>query len=883
MKQHHNTLRTLALAVSVALSGAQAATPGTKNPDHFEFDASLVAPYNAADTTAARQFTLNFNYPGANYLQTVAWRLELVAPNGTVVQRWEDESAYQGRPLAVNVAWAGRVGAASNLPDGIYKIRMSSTVADPVLASTISGDRSVRVSRMLAMARGHDLKQQVWDIRVGNPARPVMPKFNALPTVNAKRGNMTIASAGATASLPYTVYFGNLHSQTNDSDGGGAVSTCSSSQPAQTGQYGPADAFPYAQARGLDFLMTSEHNHYFDGSSGTNTSASAATARSRYQAGLTAAANYNAAHSNFLAIYGMEWGVISNGGHMNIFNSNELFGWEYNASNELLADRFTAKSDYAAIYTTMKTQGLIGQFNHPDASGQFLVGGTSLGYTADGDAVMVAAEILNTSAFSSNTTETETGRSTWEPSFNLMLERGFHVAPVSNQDNHCANWGASFTNRTGVLLPNGTALTKTSMIDALKARRVFATMDKQSQLILTANSHIMGERFSNAGPLTLTANFANTAGRTVSQAQIFEGVPGRNGTVTELVPAASTTITPAVGEHFYYAKVTQDDGNILWSAPVWVTQTSSTGGNTDTTAPTVSASETGTSGTITLSASASDNVGVTRVDLLVDGAVKASKTAAPYSSTLDSTTLSNGSHALVAKAYDAAGNVGTSSSVAFSINNTVADTTPPTVSASESGTSGTITLAATASDNVGVTGVDFLVDNVLKGSDSTTPYAITLDSTTLTNGSHSVIAKAYDAAGNSASSSAVSFSVNNVVATVSMTETESNGTVATANKVATNVSTIKGTMGTSTDKDFFAVALKANQILKVDMVGPTGKDYDLFLMQDAATTLTSSEGSTSTESLTYTNGATAKTVYIKVSSYSGSSTTLQYTLTLTYK
>jgi len=89
------------------------------------------------------------------------------------------------------------------------------------------------------------------------------------------------------------------------------------------------------------------------------------------------------------------------------------------------------------------------------------------------------------------------------------------------------------------------------------------------------------------------------------------------------------------------------------------------------------------------------------------------------------------------------------------------DSTPPTASASESGTSGTITLSATASDNVGVTKVEFYVDSVLKGTDTTSPYSMTLDSTTLSNASHSLVAKAYDAAGNVGSSSAVSFTISN--------------------------------------------------------------------------------------------------------------------------
>ena len=277
--------------------------------------------------------------------------------------------------------------------------------------------------------------------------------------------------------------------------------------------------------------------------------------------------------------------------------------------------------------------------------------------------------------------------------------------------------------------------------------------------MLTANGHLMGDRFSNSGALTLTVSYASSAGHTVQRVQVFEGVPGSNGTVATTSSTATTTITPANGDHFYYAKITQDDGKQLWSAPVWVTQGASSG---DTTAPTVSASESGTSGSIALSATASDNVGVSKVEFYVDGALKATDTASPYTASLDSTTLANGSHSLVAKAYDAAGNVGTSSTVSFSVSNsTGGDTAPPTVSASESGTSGTITLSATASDNVGVSKVEFYVDGALKATDTASPYTASLDSTTLANGSHSLVAKAYDAANNVGTSSTVSFSVSN--------------------------------------------------------------------------------------------------------------------------
>ena len=231
----------------------------------------------------------------------------------------------------------------------------------------------------------------------------------------------------------------------------------------------------------------------------------------------------------------------------------------------------TPKSDYASLYATMRAAGTLGQFNHPDSTG-FMVNGVALGYSADGDEVMVLSEILNSSAFSNNVTETETGQSSYASVFNRLLERGFHVGPASNQDNHCANWGASFTNRTAVLIPTGTLFNQSSLNDALRARRVYSTTDKTSQIVLSAGEHIMGERFTNTGAVTLNVFYATSGTSSVSRVEIFEGIPQRNGTVTQLVQAATITLTPSLGEHFYYAKITQSDGKLLWSAPIWITQ-----------------------------------------------------------------------------------------------------------------------------------------------------------------------------------------------------------------------------------------------------------------------------------------------------------------------
>jgi subtilisin family serine protease len=190
----------------------------------------------------------------------------------------------------------------------------------------------------------------------------------------------------------------------------------------------------------------------------------------------------------------------------------------------------------------------------------------------------------------------------------------------------------------------------------------------------------------------------------------------------------------------------------------------------DTTKPTVAiASPTGgtVTGTITVTANASDNVGVTRVELRANGVLVASDTAAPYQFAWNTASAANGGVQLTATAYDAAGNSAVSAPVAVTVSNTLVattDTTPPTVSiaAPTGGTvGGTITVSVNATDNVGVARVDLLVNGVLLGSSNVAPYRFSWNTTSVANGSATLTARAYDKAGNSRLSSVVTVTVSN--------------------------------------------------------------------------------------------------------------------------
>ncbi|HKS22282.1 MAG TPA: Ig-like domain-containing protein [Thermoanaerobaculia bacterium] len=127
-----------------------------------------------------------------------------------------------------------------------------------------------------------------------------------------------------------------------------------------------------------------------------------------------------------------------------------------------------------------------------------------------------------------------------------------------------------------------------------------------------------------------------------------------------------------------YNDPSYDNGLIYANAVAWLANGSGGGGGGDTTPPTTSitapANGATVSGTVSVTASASDNVGVTKVEFWLDGALRTTDTASPYSWSWDTTTFANSAHSLVTKAYDAAGNVGTSSTVTVTVNNSSGST-----------------------------------------------------------------------------------------------------------------------------------------------------------------------------------------------------------------
>ncbi|ADO70681.1 S8 family serine peptidase [Stigmatella aurantiaca] len=121
-------------------------------------------------------------------------------------------------------------------------------------------------------------------------------------------------------------------------------------------------------------------------------------------------------------------------------------------------------------------------------------------------------------------------------------------------------------------------------------------------------------------------------------------------------------------------------------------------------------------GTVTLSANASDNIGVTRVEFVVDGISVGSDATAPYAVSWNTTTASNGSHVLVARAFDAAGNVGTSAPVNFTLNNPGFAAYDTVLKAPKCGTVGPLCDTGALLQGRGSTGPEVNAPNTLRSS-----------------------------------------------------------------------------------------------------------------------------------------------------------------------
>ena len=271
-----------------------------------------------------------------------------------------------------------------------------------------------------------------------------------------------------------------------------------------------------------------------------------------------------------------------------------------------------------------------------------------------------------------------------------------------------------------------------------------------------------------SGLVTVAADASESGGQ-ITQVQFQLDGNALGGPVTQSPYQISwDTTTASNGTHTLTAIATDSAGNTATSAPVTITV--SNGPAPPVVALTAPANGATVSGTVSVSANATDNGGsIAQVQFQLDGsALGTPVTQSPYQISWDTTAVSNGSHTLTAVATNNSGDSTTSTPVTITVSNT-STPPPPTVAitspADGATVAGSVTVSATASDSGGsITQVQFQLDGSNLGQPVTQPpYQTHWDATAASNGSHTLTAIATNNAGESTTSSPVTVTVANGV------------------------------------------------------------------------------------------------------------------------
>ena len=352
-------------------------------------------------------------------------------------------------------------------------------------------------------------------------------------------------------------YFGQLHSHTQYSDGAGSLES----------------ALAYVKAlpdsANVDFVAFTDHSNYFDKSGAANPegalydmSLASAASQNLWNEYKSAVAAFNKENAgSMVAIAGFEMTWSGGPGHINTFNTPGIVS----RNNTTLNDK-TKDAGLQAYYKLLsQTEGVdsISQFNHPGTTfGNFI----DFGYwDAVVDTRMYMVEVGNG--------EGQIGAGGYYPSYEqyiMALDKGWHVAPTNNQDNHKGRWGDANDARDVILTDD---FTEDGIYEALRARRMYATEDKNLDLDYTVNGNMMGSIIDVPEKLNFEISF-NDPDRTDSIAKVELVV--NSGKVAYTWDSAadlakgSVSVELAPEYTYYFVRVTEGDGDLAVTAPVWV-------------------------------------------------------------------------------------------------------------------------------------------------------------------------------------------------------------------------------------------------------------------------------------------------------------------------
>ncbi|MBQ2582302.1 MAG: hypothetical protein II577_00180, partial [Erysipelotrichaceae bacterium] len=356
---------------------------------------------------------------------------------------------------------------------------------------------------------------------------------------------------------PYQMYFGQLHSHTTYSDGSGTLET----------------ALDYVaslpESANVDFVAFTDHSNYFDFDAANpadamnDASLMYPSSAEKWNTYKQTVANFNSEHDDIVAIAGYEMTWSGGPGHINSFNTQGIVSRNNTALNNKSLD-----AGMKLYYETMnKDHGeTLHQFNHP---------GTTFGnfkdfayWTQETDNHMFLVEVGNG--------EGQIGAGGYYPSYEqyiMALDRGWHLAPTNNQDNHKGRWGNANDARDVVLTND---FSEEGIYDAIRALRVYATEDKNLEVTYTANGMQMGTVFpDDEMPEILNVEVTLYDPDETDSVQKVELVSDHGRVVytwddAEEIKKGYLTAQVEPAGIYYFVRVTQADGDLAVTSPIWV-------------------------------------------------------------------------------------------------------------------------------------------------------------------------------------------------------------------------------------------------------------------------------------------------------------------------
>ena len=360
----------------------------------------------------------------------------------------------------------------------------------------------------------------------------------------------------------YQLYFGQLHSHTQYSDGAGSLDS----------------ALQYikniSEQDNVQFVAFTDHSNYFDSKNNPNVEGALydtslvkdSDANHSWKTYKDTVAQFNEANAgSMVALGGFEMTWSGGPGHINTFNTPGVVSRNNSTLNNKTAD--AGMKAYYALLSQAEGANSISQFNHP---------GTTFGTFSDfayWDAVidtrMYLVEVGNG--------EGQIGAGGYYPSYEqyiVALDKGWHVAPSNNQDNHKGKWGNANAARDVILTDD---FSEQGLYNAIRARRVYATEDKNLEINYTVNGQMLGSIISEVPEKLNIAVSVNDPDKTDSITKVEVVVNSGKTIYTWDNPAdlatGNLTCTLDPDYSYYFIRVTEGDGDLAVTAPVWVGET----------------------------------------------------------------------------------------------------------------------------------------------------------------------------------------------------------------------------------------------------------------------------------------------------------------------